>query len=62
MSQLTGACSACHDSTIALNHMKANGGLYYSRRDLVPAGGSQEQCLICHGPGRIAAIGLVHQR
>ena len=22
----------------------------------------QEQCLLCHGPGRIAAIGEVHQR
>ena len=22
----------------------------------------QEQCMLCHGPGRIAAIGSVHQR
>jgi OmcA/MtrC family decaheme c-type cytochrome len=61
LSQVTGACSACHDSTVAINHMKANGGLFYSQRSDVPAGGAQEQCLICHGPGRAAAIGVVHQ-
>ncbi len=58
---ITGACSACHDSPVALDHMKANGGTFYSPRSTV-LGGSQEQCMICHGPGRIAAIGLVHQR
>jgi len=62
ITQITGACSACHDSTIAINHMKANGGQFYANRGAVKAlGASQEQCLICHGPGRVAAIGLVHQ-
>ena len=63
-SPITGACSACHDSTIAINHMKANGGQFYAPRGPL-AGRSQlaagEQCLICHGPGRVAAIGEVHQ-
>jgi len=62
LSQITGACSACHDSTTAINHMTANGGLFYAPRSSVPLGGTQEQCMICHGPGRVAAIGLVHQR
>ncbi len=63
ISPITGACSACHDSTIALNHMRANGGQFYSPRSTVLGlGASQEQCVICHGPGRIAAIGEVHQR
>lgn len=62
LSQVTGACSACHDTTIALNHMRSMGGMFYAPRSTVPAGGTQEQCMICHGPGRIAAIGLVHQR
>ncbi|MBS1117789.1 MAG: hypothetical protein H6Q90_17 [Deltaproteobacteria bacterium] len=63
VSPITGACSACHDSTIAISHMKANGGQFYSPRSAVLAlGASQEQCMLCHGPGRVAAIGVVHQR
>jgi hypothetical protein len=42
--------------------MKANGGQFYSQRSTVlGAGASREQCMLCHGPGRVAAIGLVHQ-
>lgn len=60
---VTSACSACHDSTIALNHMKANGGVFYGARSQVTfSNPNPEQCLLCHGPGRIAAIGVVHQR
>ena len=62
-SQITGACVACHDSQIAVAHMKQAGGQFYGVRSTVLGlGPSQEQCLICHGPGRIAAIGIVHQR
>jgi OmcA/MtrC family decaheme c-type cytochrome len=61
ISPLTTVCSACHDSTIALNHMEANGGLFYAARSAALAAGATEQCLICHGPGRVAAIGVVHQ-
>jgi len=61
LSPITGACSSCHDSTIAVNHMKANGGQFYSPRSSVPVGASQEQCMLCHGPGKVAAIGAVHQ-
>jgi OmcA/MtrC family decaheme c-type cytochrome len=59
---ITGACSACHDSAIAISHMRSNGGQFYAPRSTVLAQPAQEQCLICHGPGRIAAIGEVHQR
>jgi OmcA/MtrC family decaheme c-type cytochrome len=63
LSPITGACAACHDSTIAINHMTANGGQFYApRATVLSLGASREQCLICHGPGRVAAIGLVHQR
>ena len=62
-SPITSACASCHDSTIAINHMKSNGGQFYSPRSAVLSlGASQEQCMICHGPGRTAAIGVVHQR
>jgi len=62
LSPITSACSSCHDSTIALSHMKANGGVFYGERSTVLANPGAEQCLICHGPGRSAAIGEVHQR
>jgi OmcA/MtrC family decaheme c-type cytochrome len=61
LSPITAACSACHDSTVALDHMRSSGGLFYaSRATALAAGGSEEQCMLCHGPGRIAAIGEVH--
>jgi OmcA/MtrC family decaheme c-type cytochrome len=63
LSQITGACSACHDSPSAINHMRLNGGLFYAPRSTALGPNAQpEQCLICHGPGRTAAIGTVHQR
>ncbi|MCE9572650.1 MAG: OmcA/MtrC family decaheme c-type cytochrome [Deltaproteobacteria bacterium] len=65
ISPITGACSACHDTSIAINHMKANGGQFYATRGSLKVAGvvqQTEQCIICHGPGRVAAIGDVHQR
>jgi hypothetical protein len=63
ISPITSACASCHDTSIAIDHMTANGGRFYSPRSAVLASGApQEQCLICHGPGRIAPIGEVHQR
>ncbi len=63
LSRVTGACSACHDSPVALDHMRQNGGLFYAQRSIALAPTAPpEQCMICHGPGRIAAIGAVHQR
>jgi hypothetical protein len=61
LSPITGACSACHDSAIAVDHMKANGGQFYATRaNVLALGASREQCMLCHGPGRTAAIGVVH--
>jgi OmcA/MtrC family decaheme c-type cytochrome len=63
ISPITSACASCHDTPIALDHMTANGGKFYSPRSSVLAPNApQEQCLICHGPGRTAPIGEVHQR
>ncbi|MEZ4224695.1 MAG: OmcA/MtrC family decaheme c-type cytochrome [Polyangiaceae bacterium] len=58
-SPITAACGACHDSTIAQNHFKAFGGSYYAPRGT--ALNTQEQCLMCHGKGKIAAIAEVHK-
>jgi len=62
ISPITTACSGCHDKTTDIAHMQQNGGLFYATRTAALATGApQEQCLICHGPGAIAAIGVVHQ-
>ncbi|MFL5457416.1 MAG: multiheme c-type cytochrome, partial [Myxococcales bacterium] len=54
------ACSACHDSVPAIDHMETNGGQFWVPRSSVPANTQGEQCLVCHGPNRIAAIATVH--
>jgi OmcA/MtrC family decaheme c-type cytochrome len=54
------ACSSCHDSTSAIDHMQTNGGQFWVTRVSVPLNQQGEQCLVCHGPNRIAAIATVH--
>lgn len=63
LSPIVGACVSCHDSSVAVDHMTSNGGRFYApRSEVLAPGAAQEQCLICHGPGRTAAIGEVHRR
>jgi OmcA/MtrC family decaheme c-type cytochrome len=58
VSPITGACSACHDSASAIAHFKGNGGAFYEER---PTGFAKtEQCLVCHGNGKVADIRAVH--
>jgi len=56
---IAAACSACHDSAAAIDHMQTNGALFWQQRSLL-ATQPLEQCLVCHGPNRIASISLVH--
>jgi OmcA/MtrC family decaheme c-type cytochrome len=58
-SPITAACVACHDSPIARSHMLDNGGSFYSPRSAALA--KPEGCLMCHGPGKVAAIADVHK-
>jgi OmcA/MtrC family decaheme c-type cytochrome len=62
ISPIMTVCSACHDSSGAISHMEQNGGSFYQPRSSVvdASGKTTEQCMICHGPGRTAAIGLAH--
>ncbi len=61
-SPITATCSACHDNDPALDHMEAAGGKFYATRAQYKApGATKEQCLLCHGPGKIAAIATVHK-
>lgn len=55
-------CSACHDSALAIGHMKLNGGSFYTARSSATLGGNAEQCFICHASGKIAGITEVHAR
>jgi OmcA/MtrC family decaheme c-type cytochrome len=59
ISPLTTICSSCHDSKASIAHMEQNGGAFYKPRSSVSAG--QEQCMLCHGPGKVAAIGAMHR-
>jgi OmcA/MtrC family decaheme c-type cytochrome len=54
------ACVACHDSELARTHMQVNGGSFYSPRST--ALGTVETCMICHAPGRIADIKVMHAK
>ena len=53
-------CFSCHDSKDAEWHMKINGGSLYAPRSTALA--TAETCGVCHGPGRIAAIGASHAK
>jgi OmcA/MtrC family decaheme c-type cytochrome len=62
-SPIATACFACHDSSPAKAHMEsvASGGSIYAARG-TSATLPVEPCLICHGPGKFAAIAEMHAR
>jgi OmcA/MtrC family decaheme c-type cytochrome len=60
VSPIVAACSACHDSAIAIDHMQTNGGSFYEPRSTAFTKPQQEECLLCHGPGRLASIAERH--
>lgn len=61
-SPITNSCAGCHDSPQAILHMRANGAAFYTPRSAAVGAGAttREQCLICHGPGKVAAIREMH--
>lgn len=59
-SPIATTCFACHDTNMAKWHMETNGGSIYAPRSEALA--RQEQCLICHGTGRIADIKVMHAK
>lgn len=64
-SPITATCSACHDTSAAIAHMRSNGGVFYATRASLPrdANGKlsiTESCLVCHGKGTIEDIKVVH--
>lgn len=59
-SPIATACFACHDDKVTTSHMQANGASIYTPRST--ALGQVEQCMVCHGPGSIADIAVVHRK
>lgn len=49
-------CSSCHDSSTAKDHMVQNGADFAATNTTE----STEACAICHGPGRVADLDVVH--
>lgn len=60
VSPMVAACASCHDSPIAIDHMQTNGGSFYEARATAFTKPQQEECMLCHGPGRIANIADRH--
>lgn len=59
-SPITTACFACHDSSLAVAHMKQNGGSMYVARSTALA--TPETCMVCHATGRTADIKAMHAK
>jgi OmcA/MtrC family decaheme c-type cytochrome len=58
----TSVCSGCHTGSTAALHMTQNGGSFNAPK---PAGGIVtspfETCGVCHGPGKVADVKLMHK-
>ncbi|MDH5473359.1 MAG: hypothetical protein OEY61_10930, partial [Gammaproteobacteria bacterium] len=52
-------CTACHDSDLSRAHMTTLGGAVFEG-NLTAIGNSYETCSVCHGPGAIADVKVVH--
>jgi OmcA/MtrC family decaheme c-type cytochrome len=56
----TAACSSCHQSATEKTHMVQNGGSFNAMKDANSHVVSMETCVICHGPGALADVKVVH--
>lgn len=53
-------CSSCHDGAVAKSHMELNGALFSATQATINTGAVLEACAICHGPGRVADVKVIH--
>jgi len=60
ISPIAAACVGCHDTATAVDHMQTNGASIWEPRSTALTKPQKEECLICHGPNRLAGISLVH--
>ncbi|MEP6884846.1 MAG: OmcA/MtrC family decaheme c-type cytochrome [Gammaproteobacteria bacterium] len=61
MTAATAACSACHVTPPAKQHMIQNGGSFTAVKTAASTVVSGETCVVCHGAGAIADVAVVHQ-
>lgn len=61
------SCYYCHTGLDAMAHMEQNGamlsvpyGVYWTNRSSL--GSTLESCSVCHGPGKVADLDVVHNR
>jgi OmcA/MtrC family decaheme c-type cytochrome len=59
-SPTTAVCSSCHDGQLAISHMTLIGAAMFDVAQTPNIDGNIEQCSICHGPGKVADVQLVH--
>ena len=61
ISPTAAVCSTCHDDIYSKAHMAQNGGSFYTLQvDIDGSYGTTEACAVCHKPGAIADIDVVH--
>jgi OmcA/MtrC family decaheme c-type cytochrome len=55
-------CSACHQQDVEAEHMKQNGADFNATKaaDGTLISASVETCALCHGPGRVADVKVMH--
>jgi OmcA/MtrC family decaheme c-type cytochrome len=56
-------CSSCHDGALQKQHMTLNGAVFSATQTDITthtAAGGYETCAICHGPGTVADVKVVH--
>lgn len=61
ISPTAAACTSCHDSSLAQNHMMQNGAAFNALQGELDSDVFVETCAVCHGPGRSADIEQVHR-
>ena len=59
----TAVCSACHTGELEIVHMEQNGGDFNATKaaDYALISSGVESCTVCHGPGRIADVKVMHE-
>ena len=53
-------CTACHDSTTAMNHVVGTGGASFGNATQAQSFQTQETCADCHAPGLPRGVDIVH--
>ena len=54
------SCTACHDSTNAINHVVGTGGSAFGNATQAQSFQTQESCADCHAPGLPRGVDVVH--